>query len=158
MCAPECARACPAPDALGQPMIVLCAMQPPVLPDTLSDSTLGFPVEIQARTAHACMECEILIEFFSLIFLSTPHLFLVKSMDTYLYINFVDTMGQCTRLYPNKHVLVFITPSPKILHSQECQNPTLSSVVFSIFKFHTHTGAHKRPAHDKLFQAMSRRL
>jgi len=36
-------------------------------------------------------------------------------MDTYLYINFVDTTGQRTRLYPNKCVLMFVTPSPKIL-------------------------------------------
>ncbi len=34
----------------------------------------------------------------------------------------------------------------------------LSPVVFSIFKFRAHTGAHERPAYDKLFQAMSRRL
>ena len=75
-------------------------------------------VEIRARTAHACVECEILFEIFSLIFLSTPHLFLVKSMDTYLYINFVDTTGQRTRLYPNKRVLAFVTPSQKILHKR----------------------------------------
>jgi len=31
-------------------------------------------------------------------------------MDTYLYINFVDTTGQRTRLYPNKRVLAFVTP------------------------------------------------
>jgi hypothetical protein len=36
-------------------------------------------------------------------------------MDTYLYINFVDTTGQRTRLYPNKRVLAFVTPSSKIL-------------------------------------------
>jgi len=73
-------------------------------------------VEIRARTAHACVECEILIEKCSLIFLSTPHVFLVKSIDTYLYINFVDTTGQRTHLYPNKYVLAFITLSPKNLH------------------------------------------
>jgi hypothetical protein len=61
---------------------------------------VGRSVEIRARTAHACVECEILFENFSLIFLSTPHLFLVKSMDTYLYINFIDTMGQRTHLSP----------------------------------------------------------
>jgi hypothetical protein len=72
-------------------------------------------VEIRAHTVHACVECEILIEIFSLIFLSTPHLFLVKSMDTYLYINFIDTMGQCMHLYPNKCVLTFVTLSPKNL-------------------------------------------
>ena len=45
---------------------------------------------------------------FSLIFLSTFHLFLVKSMDISVYINFVDTMGQRMHLYPNKRVLMCI--------------------------------------------------
>jgi len=69
------------------------------------------------------MECKILIEIFSLIFLSTPRLFLVKSMGTYLHINFVDTIGQRTRLYPNKCVLAFVTPSPKILHLAHVKTP-----------------------------------
>jgi hypothetical protein len=40
-------------------------------------------------------------------------LFLVKSMDIYVYINVVDTTGQRTRLYPNKCVLACVTPYPK---------------------------------------------
>jgi hypothetical protein len=43
VCAPECAGACPVPDATGWPAIVLRAMRPPVLPDALSDPTSGFP-------------------------------------------------------------------------------------------------------------------
>ncbi len=59
MCAPECAGAHPAPDVVDQPVIVLCAMWPPVLPLTLSASTsgaLGVPdsnIEV-VRMAHQC--------------------------------------------------------------------------------------------------------
>ena len=43
VCAPEHAGARPAPDVTGRPAITLRAMQPPALPDVLSDSASGFP-------------------------------------------------------------------------------------------------------------------
>jgi hypothetical protein len=39
-------------------------------------------------------------------------------MDTYMYINVMDTMGQCTYLYPNKHVLSYSSPLPEKLQLQ----------------------------------------
>jgi hypothetical protein len=63
-------------------------------------------------------------------FLSTLHLFFINSIDIYMYINVIDTMGQCTCLYPNKCVLTFITLYPKT-YSVYAQND-LKQVFFDM--------------------------
>ena len=69
---------------------------------------------------------------FSLIFLSTFHSFLVKSMDISMYINFVDTMGQHMCLYPNKCILIFVTLSPKNLHKKHSNIINLQCYLIAI--------------------------